>query len=353
MKALVLCGGKGTRLRPLTYTIPKQLVPIANRPILGYVFDHLQNAGITDIGVIISPETGDAIKGYLGTGENWHVRLTYILQPQPLGIAHAVKTARDFLGAEPFVVYLGDNLLQDGLTDALTTFVSQNADALVLLKKVPDPRQFGVVVLKDNKVISLVEKPAQPPSDLALVGVYVFSPKIHPVIERLSYSARGELEITDALQKLIEEKSPVIPKIITGWWLDTGKKDDLLNANQAVLETYCQHLLEGEIKESKVIGAVTVRPGAKIIDSRLIGPVAIGENAVIEDATIGPCVSIEPHCAISSSVIKHSVIMEKSRIINVNFLEKSLIGREVVVKSKLMQIHPFRLLLSDSSEVEL
>ncbi len=353
MKALVLCGGRGTRLRPLTYTLPKQLVPVANRPIIGYVLDHLKNAGITDIGVIVSPETGNMVKSYLGTGEKWNVRLTYIIQDQPLGIAHAVKIARDFLGTEPFVVYLGDNLLQDGLTPALNTFLNRNADALVLLKRVADPRQFGVVILKKNQVVRLIEKPAAPPSDLALVGVYILSPKIHPIIEKLDFSARGELEITDALQRLIDEQCRVIPEFLNGWWLDTGKKDDLLNANRLVLETYCQRKIEGEIKDSKITGAVTVSPEAKIVDSEIIGPVVIGENSLIKDARIGPCVSIGPHCTINSSVVEHSVVMEKSLILNVNYLEHSLVGREVVVKSRLTQKHPLRVVLSDSSELEL
>lgn len=341
-------------MRPLTYTLPKQLVPVANRPILGYVFDHLHQAGISEIGVIISPETGAAIKGFLGDGAKWNAHITYIRQDEPLGLAHAVKVARDFLGAEPFVMYLGDNLLQDGIVTAIQTFRENNADALIMLKRVADPRSFGVAVLSDdNRVLKLMEKPPQPPSDLALVGVYIFSNRIHQAIEPLQPSARGELEITDALQGLINSGARVLPVIVAGWWLDTGKKDDLLNANRVVLATHCQRSIEGVVDNCQITGAVMVSPGARITDSTLKGPAVIGSNTSIERSTIGPFVSIGSGGQIVCSRIEHSVILENSLIVNVNFIEQSLIGREVRIKGGQDRALPLHLLLSDSSEVEL
>ncbi|MGQ9708734.1 MAG: glucose-1-phosphate thymidylyltransferase [bacterium] len=354
MKGLVLCGGRGTRLRPLTYTMPKQLVPVANRPILAYVFDHLRNAGIVDIGVIVSPETSDGIRRFLGDGRGWNARITYLFQDEPLGLAHGVKISREFLRDEPFVMYLGDNLLQDGIVNALQVFRENDADALIMLKRVTDPRAFGVAVLDEKgKVVRLEEKPKEPPSDLALVGVYIFSPRIHQIIESLQPSTRGELEITDAIQGFINLGARVIPIILDGWWLDTGKKDDLLNANQLVLKACCQRSIQGIVDNSEITGEVSVSFGARIQNSKLFGPAVIGDNTIVDGSTIGPFVSIGANCEIRNSTIRRSVILEKCLIDKVNFLEQSLIGRDVRITSGQDLARPLRLLLSDSSELEL
>lgn len=354
MKGLVLCGGRGTRLRPLTYTTAKQLIPVANRPILSYVFDHLQAANIKEVGVIISPETGAAIQKFLGDGSLWNTRIKFILQKEPLGLAHAVKTARDFLGDEPFVMYLGDNLLQDGITTALNTFNSTAVDALVMLKPVENPSAFGVAILnKDGAIVRLMEKPKDPPSNLALVGVYIFSPKIHSVIETLRPSWRNELEITDALQVLIEQGGVVKPVLVEGWWLDTGKKDDLLDANHYVLATYCARDLAGVVDSSEIVGNVAIAAGAQVTDSKIYGPAVVGTGTTIEKSIIGPFTSIYDDCTVQHSRIEQSVVLEKSTITNVNQLTRSLIGREVKIRGKPEARYNLRLLLSDSSEVEL
>lgn len=352
MKGLVLSGGRGTRLRPLTYTIAKQLIPVANRPILAYVFDHLRDAGIRETGVVVSPETGAEVAAFLGDGRAWDMRLQFIRQERPDGLAHAVKVARPFLGDDPFVMYLGDNLLQDGVRDAVAGFAAGDADAVIMLKQVKDARAFGVAVLAaDGSVVRLVEKPSDPPSDLALVGVYLFSPRVHAVIAGLKPSARGELEITDAIQQLAESGGRVRARVLSGWWLDTGKKDDLLDANYVVLETYCRRAIAGTVENSTVTGPVAIGPGTLVRNSTLRGPTVIGTGAVIEDSSVGPFCSIADNCTISRSHVEHSVILEHSRVTGVSRLENSLIGRHVRITGR--SGSGLRLLLSDSSEVEL
>ncbi len=353
MKALVLCGGRGTRLRPLTYTLPKQLIPVANRPIISYVFDHLRAANIREIGVIVSPDSAPRIKDFLGDGNAWDARIHYLLQEEPLGLAHAVKIARRFLGNEPFVMYLGDNLLQDGIVPLINLFNSEKVAALIMLKKVPNPTAFGVAVLDENgQVVRLVEKPKDPPSDLALVGVYLFSPEIHSVIDELKPSWRGELEITDALQQLIARGARVKPVITDGWWLDTGKKDDLLSANHIVLATYCPHRPGGTLTNTEVTGNVDIAASARISNSRITGPSVIGAGVLIENSWLGPFASIGDGCVIKNSRIEHSVILQNSTIENVFHISESLIGREVRVRGNTETRPALRLLLSDFSEVE-
>ena len=354
MKALVLSGGKGTRLRPLTHTGAKQLVPIANRPILSYVLDNIANVGIKEVGVIISPETGQEIKETMGDGSKWGVRITYILQDTPGGLAHAVRIGRGFLGDSPFVMYLGDNLIGTGIEEFVETFNTTGADAVILLKKVDNPQSFGVAeVDPKGKIISLEEKPREPRSDLALVGVYIFSSEIHRAIDEIKPSARGELEITDAIQRLITVGRPVHSHILDTWWLDTGKKDDLLAANTIVLDEWFKRDIRGTVDgASKVTGRVTIEEGAVVRKSTLRGPIVIGAGAVIEDSFIGPFTSIGSGTKVTRSIIEHCVILNGAEISHVNRLEDSLIGRNARVVKCHDKHEALRLMIGDDSVVE-
>jgi glucose-1-phosphate thymidylyltransferase len=355
MKALVLSGGKGTRLRPLTHTMPKQLVPVANEPILGYVFRHIQEAGIKEVGVVVSPETQKDVRQFLGKGSRWRVRTTYIPQPEPLGLAHAVKIAHPFLGNSPFVMYLGDNLLAQGIKEFMEEFHSTNPDALIFLKEVDNPQAFGVAVLnKKGQITKLVEKPKDPPSNLALVGVYFFSPSIHEAIERIRPSGRGELEITDAIQELMRSGGSVSGQILKDWWLDTGKKDDFLAANTVVLDDYVKRDIQGKVdSKSKVSGRIRLEKTARIINSSLRGPVVIGKRCRVANSFIGPYTTIGHGTRIINSAIEHSVILDKCRIENIARLEDSLIGREAsVIHYDKDHSRALRLLIGDNNIVE-
>ncbi|MEM3695967.1 MAG: glucose-1-phosphate thymidylyltransferase [Candidatus Bathyarchaeia archaeon] len=352
MKALVLSGGRGTRLRPLTFTTAKQLIPVANKPILGYVLDHVAQTGIKDVGVIIAPETGEDVKNYVKDGKAWNINVTYIPQ-EPRGLAHAVKTAENFLGKDNFIMCLGDNLIGKGFNTLIQKFENENLDALILLKEVEDPTRFGIAVLdeKDN-VIKLVEKPKTPPSNLALVGVYIFSNRIHKAIEHIKPSWRGELEITDAIQEMINMGYKVKAEKLETWWLDTGKKDDILYANAKILDEYIKQEIKGEIIEGKVEGRVTIQKGAKIINSTVRGPAIIGENCLIENSFIGPYTSIGNNTQITESNIEYSVILENASIKGVERLEESLIGRSTkIIKNQ--KHKTLKLNIGDYSEVEI
>ncbi len=354
MKALILSGGKGTRLRPLTYTGAKQLVPIANRPILFYILDNVARAGIKEVGMIISPETGAEIEETVGDGSRWGVSIKYILQAAPKGLAHAVITAEEFLSDSPFVMYLGDNLIGSGINGFTETFLEGGAEAVILLKPVENPSSFGIAEVDGSgKIERLVEKPADPKSNLALVGVYVFSPAIHSAISRIRPSARGELEITDAIQELINSGATVRSEILDTWWLDTGKKDDLLAANTIVLDEWFGRDIQGEVDgASTITGRVTISEGAVVRKSTLRGPVVIGEGTVVEESFIGPFTSIGSGSRIKKSIIEHSVILSGAVIDHVDRLEDSLIGREANVRKCRHKHKALRLMVGDDSVVE-
>jgi glucose-1-phosphate thymidylyltransferase len=355
MKGLILSGGKGTRLRPLTYSIPKQLVPVANKPILHFVVEDLARAGIREIGVIYSPETGDEVKRSLGGGERWGVSLTYIYQAEPLGLAHAVKTARDFLGDSSFVMYLGDNLINSGIREFVNEFATSGADAIILLKEVADPSHFGVAVVDgDGRVQQLVEKPKDPPSNLALVGIYLFSPLVHEAIDRIRPSWRDELEITDAIQELVNSGHRVDAHVLQGWWLDTGKKDDMLEANRVVLDDLIAREIRGSIDNaSQVTGRVVVGEGAEIVNSQVRGPAVIGARTVVRNSFIGSFTSIGDGCLVENSCIEFSVIMEGSEIRDVAKLDESLIGRNSKVFKDGRVKDALRLCIGDDAEVRI
>lgn len=356
MKALILSGGKGTRLRPLTYTGAKQLVPVANKPILWYGIESIVAAGITDIGIVISPETGDEIQSQTGEGDRFGARLTYICQEFPLGLAHAVLTARSFLQDDPFVMYLGDNLIQDALDRSLTDFKEQGLDALILLKPVGNPTAFGVAECDSRgRVVRLVEKPKNPPSNLALVGVYFFAASIHGAIANLQPSARGELEITDAIQALIDSKKSIEAHQLQGWWLDTGKKDDLLEANRIILDTQLTGAIAGEVDEtSQVIGRVQIGAGSQIVHSTIRGPAIIGENCRIENSFIGPYSSIADGVVLIESDLEHSVILKDAQVIGIHQrIVDSAIGQRVKLGVAPRRPKALRLMVGDDSQIEL
>jgi len=355
LKGLVLSGGRGTRLRPLTYTAAKQLVPVANRPILFYVLDNLAEAGIEKVGIVISPETGKAIKHSVGDGARWGMELEYVLQEAPLGLAHAVKVARPFLGSDPFIMYLGDNLIGSGIRGLCEYFQNSNADASILLKPVNDASSFGIAeVDSSGKVLRLVEKPKEPQSNLALVGIYFFSSSIHYAIDRIRPSWRGELEITDAIQELLHDGCTVLSHRLESWWLDTGKKDDLLTANTVVLDEWIKRRIDGDADfHSQITGRVQLGTGSRVINSTVRGPVVIGDNVLIENSFVGPFTSIGNGCEIISSVLEHCVLLENARMKYVDRVEDSLIGRNSAVLKNSGTHQAYRLLIGDDSEVVL
>ncbi len=353
MKGLILSGGKGTRLRPLTYTGAKQLIPIANKPVLFYAIEDLVEAGIADIGIIIG-DTGDQVRAAVGDGSQFGARITYIPQDAPLGIAHAVKISREFIDNDSFVLFLGDNFIRDGIVALVEEFRSGSVNSQILLYRVPNPEAFGVADVRDGRVVRVVEKPRNPPSDLAIIGIYMFDHHVFDAIERIKPSARGELEITDTIQMLIDRDLVVQPKIITGWWIDTGKHADLLEANRLILETQ-EASNEGTVDEaSQTYGRVVIQRGAVIRNSVIRGPAIIGEQTQIVDSYVGPFTSIYHHCYVQNSEIEHSIILEHSRVVDVPVrIEESLIGRNVEVAHSQMKPRAYKLMLGDFSKVGL
>ncbi len=369
MKGLILSGGAGTRLRPITHTSAKQLVPIANKPILFYGIEDMAAADINEIGITIAPGTGDEIREAVGDGSRFGVEITWIMQDQPLGLAHCVLIARDFLGDDDFVMYLGDNMLEQGLSGFVEHFRRSRSDALsaclggpqpvipsaqILLAKVDDPRAFGVVEIgPDGEVVQLVEKPDDPPSDLALVGIYLFDASIHDAVAAIDPSPRGELEITDAIQWLIDRGRRVCHEVLEGWWIDTGKKDPLLECNRLVLDTL-RRSVEGEVDDrSHVEGRVVVEAGAKLVNSTVRGPAVIGAGSVITDSYIGPYSSIAVDCVVTDSEIDNSVVLRRATIRGIPRLTDSLIGRDTEMARGNSRPRATRVMIGDHCNIEI
>ena len=351
LKGLILSGGKGTRLRPITHTSAKQLVPVANKPVLFYGIEAMAQAGIEDLGIIIAPETGEEIRTAAGDGSQFGVKLTYIVQDAPLGLAHAVLTAEEFLGDSPFVMYLGDNLLQGGIDDLVTRFREHGPDALILLTPVPDPEQYGVAELSNGAVVRLVEKPAKPTTDLALVGVYMFTPAVHAAARAIEPSARGELEITDAIQHLVDKGLRVEPHIVQGWWKDTGRLEDMLAANRLVLDTIVGRV-RGELIDSQLDGRVVIEPGARLERSTVRGPAVIGAGARLLDCYVGPYTAIGARCSIQNAEVEHSILLSGASVRDLDGrMESSLLGRNVTVGRARRQPRAYRFMVGDNSEI--
>jgi len=351
MKGLVLSGGKGTRLRPITYTSAKQLVPVANKPVLFYGLEALVRAGIHDIGIVVG-ETQAEIRAAVGDGSRFGARITYIEQDAPRGLAHAVLISEPFIGNDSFVMYLGDNLLNRGIDGLVERFEHERPAAQILLARVPDPEMFGVAELADGRVVRLVEKPKEPKSDLALVGVYMFSPEVFESVKRIRPSFRNELEITDAIQDLIDRGLQVHPHIVDGWWKDTGKLEDMLEANRLILDTI-ERRIDGAVDPaSRVEGKVIVEAGACIERSVVRGPVVIGPGARISHAYVGPFTSIGARVQLRETEIEHSIVLEDAMITDLaNRIEDSLIGRNVRIYRQPVRPSAYRFMLGDNSEV--
>ena len=353
LKGIVLHGGAGTRLRPLTFSGPKQLIPVANKPVSQYVIEDLRDSGIRDIGIVIGSTFPDLVRDFYKEGSWLGVKITYIYQGRPLGIAHAVSLCKDFVGSDDFVVYLGDNLLQEGISGFLNEFVGGDYDAYILLKEVDDPRRFGVAELDaSGKLIDLVEKPEVPPSNFALVGVYFFKPVVFEVIKGLKPSWRGELEITDALRLMLKGGYRVGYSFVKGWWLDTGKKDDILYANAVILDERAERKIKGEIINSRVEGRVMLEEGSKVINSVVRGPAVIGSGALIKESFIGPYTSIGRGAEVTNSSVEYSVVLDEAVIKDVERLEESLIGRRAKVMRN-SERRVIRLNVGDYSTIEI
>lgn len=351
MKGLILSGGKGTRLFPLTYTNAKQLIPVANKPVLIRVIEAIRDAGVDDIGIVIG-DTGPVIRAEIGDGSRWNVNITYIPQDQPKGLAHAVKISRDFLGDQRFVMFLGDNVLQGGISPLLKKFATSDYNAQIVLTHVKEPQHYGVAEIEDGHIKRLIEKPKEPLSNLALVGIYMFDHHIFDAVEAIKPSWRGELEITDAIQYMVEQNYVVHPYIHKGWWIDTGKPIDMLAANSLVLQEL-EPSIEGTVdSDSEIEGQVIIESGAEIINSRLRGPLIIGKDTRIVNSYVGPFTSIYHDCLLQNSEIAHCIVLEHTRIMDIPVrIEDSLIGRNVEVTLSPGKPRVLRLTLGDHSKV--
>lgn len=352
MKGLILSGGRGTRLRPITHYLSKQLIPVANKPVLFYSLEAMQEAGIKDVGIVIG-DTWREIKEIVQDGKKWNLNVTYIHQEAPLGLAHAVMISEDFIGKEPFVMYLGDNILKEGIKRFVKEFEEKLPDAQIFVSEVPNPQDFGVVLIKDSKIVKLVEKPKKPKSNLALVGVYIFNHHIFEAVKNLRPSARGEYEITDAINWLLNNGYRVNYLKVKGWWKDTGKPEDLIEANRIILEDLKKDI-KGKIKNSKVIGKISIGENTTIENSYLKGPVIIGRNCIVKDSYIGPFTSISDKCEIIKAEIENSIIMEGSKIIEIEGrIEESIIGKEVLIKKNDLKRKVIKFVIGDHSIINL
>ena len=350
MKALIPSGGAGTRLRPITHTSAKQLVPIANKPILFYGLEALAAAGIREVGLVVG-DTAPEIEEAVGDGSPWGIEVTYIPQEAPLGLAHTVLISRDFLGEDDFVMYLGDNVLKGGITNLVRAFTERPCAAQILLAHVLDPQRFGVAELDGDRIVRLIEKPETPPSDLALVGVYLFTPLIHEAVRAIQPSGRGELEITDAIQWLIDNGHEVRPHLVEGWWKDTGKLNDLLDANRLIMEDLKPERSGTVDEASSLVGAVVLQEGSVVENSTIRGPAVVGRGTRVIDTFIGPYTAIGDACVIEDSEIEHSVIMERCVVRGMHRLEDSLLGKEVTVERSDDKPKAYRLMVGDHGRV--
>jgi glucose-1-phosphate thymidylyltransferase len=357
MKGIIVSGGKGTRLRPLTYTGAKQLVPVANKPVMFYALEDLVEAGITEIGIVVPADfamASDQIKAAIGDGSKFGARVTYVEQDAPRGIAHAVAICREFVGDEKFIVFLGDNFIREGIAEQVAAFRDGAMNAVLMLHRVPNPQELGVAVVEDGRIVELQEKPAVPKSDLGIVGIYMLDHHFFEEADKLKPSARGELEITDALSGLVGRGLDVRPQMVEGYWIDTGKHIDMLDANRLVLDALDARI-EGEVDhESRVDGRVVLEAGARLIRSVVRGPAIIGKGAVVTDAYIGPYTAVGDGCVITSSELEHSIVLENSTIEDIHTrIEDSLIGRNVRLTKSAMKPRAHKLLLGDNSHVGL
>ena len=359
LKGLILSGGKGTRLRPITHTSAKQLVPVANKPVLFYGIEAMADAGIERVGIVIAPETGAEIEAAAGDGSRFGLQIDYIPQAEPLGLAHAVLTAEPFLGEDPFVMYLGDNLLQGGIADLVAAFREHGPDALILLTPVPDPENYGVAELEPaaaghvGRVVRLVEKPSEPKTDLALVGVYMFTPAIHDAARAIAPSARGELEITDAIQHLLDTGLRVEPHIVRGWWKDTGRLEDMLEANRLILDNLVGRI-EGELIDSNVDGRVVVEAGARLERTTVRGPAIVGPDARLRDCYVGPYTAVGQGCTVAGAEVEHSILLAGSSVCDLDGrMESSLLGRNVTVRRSDGQPKAYRFMVGDNSDISI
>jgi glucose-1-phosphate thymidylyltransferase len=353
MKALVLAGGAGTRLRPITYTSAKQLVPVANKPVLFYGLEAIADVGVTDVGLVVG-DTAAEIKSAVGDGSDFGIKASYIVQSAPLGLAHAVQVARDYLGDDDFIMYLGDNFIVGGIASLVDGFRAARPAAQIMLTRVSDPREFGVAELDgEGRVIGLEEKPEQPKSDLALVGVYMFTAAVHEAIAQLTPSWRGELEITEAIQLLIDSGQRVDSSLITGYWKDTGNVTDMLEVNRMVLET-TEAACHGDVDRAcELIGRVVIEEGAKVRGSRIVGPAIIGAGTQVTDSYIGPFTSVGPDCSLEDTEIEYSIVLAGASLRGVRRIEASLIGRGVEITPAPRVPKAHRLVLGDHSRVQI
>lgn len=350
MKGLILSGGAGTRLRPITHTSAKQLVPVANKPILFYGLEAMREAGISEVGIVVG-DTHAEVEAAVGDGSRFGLRVTYLRQEAPLGLAHAVLIAEEFLGDEPFVMYLGDNLLKDGIVPFVERFNASSPDALILLQKVSDPQSYGIAEIDEGTVVRLVEKPREPRSDLALVGVYLFTPRVFDSVKAIKPSSRNELEITDAIQNMVDRGLRVEPHVVTGWWKDTGRLEDMLEANRLILGTLTGDV-RGTLDETTIEGPVVVGEGSVLTRCTVRGPAIIGAGCRLSDAFVGPYTSIADGVVVDHAEIEHSIILDECRVSYLGArMTDSLLGRNVTIGQSTARPHAYRFMVGDSSRI--